>query len=81
MKEEITAEWARNESENILGERVLKEILDCNNAIVSATQKNITECYVNLFAHKRTIYDLEKRGFKVVQSDSQRDGSTLKINW
>jgi hypothetical protein len=81
MGQNINADWARKESNNILSVRVLKEISDCNDAIKFAVTKNEMSCYVNLYAHSRTIEDLRLRGFVVKQHDDQRDGSSLQINW
>ena len=78
---EINANWARNESNNILGVRITKEISECDDAIKFAVRKNEMSCYVNLYAHARTVEDLRKRGFVVKQHDDQRDGSSLQINW
>lgn len=81
MEQNIDADWARNESNNILESKILFEIAICNDAIKSAVKKNEMMVYVQIYAHKRTIEDLKKHGFKVEQHDSQHDGASLQINW
>ena len=81
MREEITAEWARKTSETILGDKVVEQIKVCLNAIERAVKTNQMACSVGIYADALVVKDLNKRGFKVEQSDDQRDGSYLTISW
>ncbi len=81
MKEEITAEWARKTSESVLGEKINKQIETCLNAIERAVKANQLACSVGLYADGLVIKELNKRGFKVEQSNDQREGSYLTISW
>lgn len=81
MDKTITAEWARNEANRVIGERVAKELNTCENAIKQAVSKNEMGCYVGIYAHQKTIQELTSRGFDVKQHDDQRDGSSVYIKW
>lgn len=81
MKEEITAEWARKTAENILGEKIQKQIEVCLDAIQRAVKTNQMACSVGIYADALVVKDLNKRGFKVEQSNDQREGSYLTISW
>ena len=78
---EINAEWARNQANKVLGERVYTELNKCEQAIKNAANENEMSCGIGIYAHKKTIEELTKRGFKVEQYDDQRDGSYLSISW
>lgn len=81
MKNEITAEWARKTSESILGDKINKQIEVCLDAIERAVKANKMSCTVGIYADALVVKDLNKRGFKVEQSNDQRDGSYLTISW
>jgi enamine deaminase RidA (YjgF/YER057c/UK114 family) len=81
MKEEITADWARKTSESILGEKIYNQIKTCLDAIERAVKANQMACSINIYADALVVKDLNKRGFKVEQSNDQRDGSYLTISW
>lgn len=81
MDSKITAEWARQQSKEVLGERVKSELTKCENAIIGAVKVNSNSCNVYIYAHSMTRQELKKRGFKVEQHDDQRDGSILIISW
>lgn len=80
MKEEITAEWARKTSESVLGEKINGQIEACLNAIENAVKANRMYCTIGI-ADALVVKDLNKRGFKVEQTDDQRDGCYLTISW
>jgi len=81
MENQINAEWARKTATTILGEKVNKQIAQCEEAIKEAVKRNQMSCDVSLYADSLTITELNKRGFKCHQNDDQRDGSYLNINW
>jgi hypothetical protein len=81
MREEITAEWARKTSESVLGEKINKQLETCLDAISRAVKANQMACSVGIYADALVVKDLNKRGFKVEQSNDQRDGSYLTISW
>lgn len=78
---DINAEWARNQANKVLGDRVQAELAKCESAIKNAANRNEMSCYVGFYAHEKTIQELTNRGFKVKQYDDQRDGSSLHISW
>ncbi len=81
MREEITAAWARKTSENILGEKIHKQIEVCFNEIERAVKENKMACSVGIYADALVVKELNKRGFEVKQNDDQRDGYYLTISW
>jgi len=81
MRDEITAAWARQTSESILGEKIHKQIEICLNAIERAVKENKMACSVGIYADALVIKEMNKRGFTVKQYDDQRDGSYLNISW
>ena len=79
---EITAEWARKTAENILGEKIEKEINMCLDSIKNAVKLNNFSTTVTAYINDLTKQELEKRGFKVVKyTGDQRDGSYSSITW
>ena len=81
MKEEITADWARKTAESVLGEKINGQIKTCLDAIERAVKANQMACSVGIYADALVVKELNKRGFKVEQSNDQRDGSYLTISW
>jgi hypothetical protein len=81
MKEEITADWARKTAESVLGEKINGQIKTCLDAIERAVKANQMACSVGIYADALVVKDLNKRGFKVEQSNDQREGSYLTISW
>jgi len=81
MKEEITADWARKTAESVLGEKIHKQIQSCLTAIELAVKENKMVCTLGIYADALVVKELNKRGFKVEQSNDQREGSYLTISW
>ncbi len=83
MNKAITAEWARNTAEKILGEKAEEQITKCEHAIKSAVSSNESYCTIGLPLEDRAIRELEERGFKLSknQSDHQMDNSYYEISW
>ncbi len=81
MKEGITADWARKTAESVLGEKINKQIEVCLDAIERAVKANQMACSVGIYADALVVKELNKRGFKVEQSNDQREGSYLTISW
>jgi hypothetical protein len=79
--ENITAEWARKASQEILGAKVQEQLNKCFINIKSAVSQNKLETSISMYADKLTITELAKRGFTCKQYDDQRDGSYLSITW
>jgi len=77
----ISAKWARETATKIHGEKVSKEIKECDDAIKDAVKKNNFSTNIYRSFEALTIQDLKNRGFEVKQYDSQRDGSSLTISW
>ena len=83
MDSSITAEWARKRSNELLGDKVTQELLKCEIAIKNAVKRNEMSCNVSMYAHTKTIQELNKRGFKVTQNNGidQRETDYLTITW
>lgn len=65
IRPDVTADWARKTSQEILSEKVKKEINYCLDTIVMAVKRNELSCSFNTTLDKLTIKNLENRGFKV----------------
>ena len=83
MSDNVTAEWARKEANEILGEKVSKQLDQCETAIVSAVKRNEMSCNVTIYPHEKTIAELTKRGFKTKEHNGydQRDPDYITISW
>ncbi len=83
MSDNITAQWAREQANEILGKKVSEELDKCETAIVLAVGRNEMTCSVSIYAHEKTLSELRNRGFKVKQHDGydQRDPAYIQINW
>ena len=81
MNEEITAEWARAQSEKVLGAKVQSQLNECFNSIKNAVSQNKTSTYVCIYIESLTEKELIKRGFKVDKNSDQRDGDSTCISW
>ena len=79
--DEITAKWAKETSQSILGVKIEKQINDCLQSIKNAVSRNEMSVNIDMYAEQLTKRELEKRGFNVTQHSDQRDGSFLNINW
>ena len=84
MKEnEVTAEWARKTSNSVLGDKIKKEISECEELIITAVHKNEMSCNVFMTLHTLTKKELVSRGFKVNhhEGENQRETSYTTIEW
>lgn len=83
MSDNITAEWARKEANEVLGKKVSEELDRCETAIVLAVKQNKMTCSVSLCPHEKTTLELSKRGFKVIEhpEHNQREPGYITINW
>jgi hypothetical protein len=83
MKDYITAQWARETSKAVLGEKVQKQINTCLESIELAVKRNQNYCDVGIYADPLTIQELNKRGFetKVVDGYDPRESGYLNIKW
>jgi len=81
MNEEITAEWARAQSEKVLGAKVQAQLNECFNSIKNAVSQNKTSTYVGIYIESLTENELIKRGFKIDKISDQRDGDSTCISW
>jgi len=78
---EITAKWAKDTTQNVLGVKIEKQINDCLRGIKNAVSRNEMSVNIDMYADQLTKKELEKRGFKIRQHSDQREGSFLNINW
>lgn len=80
--DEVTAEWARKTSQNILGEKVKKQIDSCLTYIKSAVNRNDLSVDITIYLEVLAIKELQRRGFTIIQHDGdQRDPSYITIKW
>lgn len=82
----INAEWARKNTQTVIGERVKEEIKFCEEAIKKAVADNKTEAYVGKgLLDSITLRELANRGFVVnyQQGDFRdpREHSYYVIKW
>lgn len=82
MDKKVTAQWARETAETVLGKKVEAELEECEKKIREAVIENkMTTTIYSFYGQSKTVQELESRGFKVKQHDDQRDGSSLTISW
>lgn len=82
MDKEITAKWARETADSVLGKKVEAELEECEQRIKLAVKENkMSTTIYTFYGQPKTVKELESRGFKVKQYDSQRDGASLTISW
>ena len=84
-KDKITAEWARNTANTLLGEKIKKQIDTCLEAIEKAVARNEFSISVTITLDELVKQELTKRGFKVTYNEGdfrdQREGSYHTITW
>jgi len=83
MRENITAQWARDTSRAVLGEKVQNQINTCLDSIELAVKRNENYCDVAIYPEPLTVKELNKRGFetKMINGFDQRHGSYFNIKW
>tara|TARA_R110000772_G_scaffold17946_3_gene49990 strand:+ start:140140 stop:140385 length:246 start_codon:yes stop_codon:yes gene_type:complete len=81
MDKTITAQWAKEASDKVLGQKVSLEIDKIENAIKAEVGRNGTYISLSFYGEKLTAEEFRNRGFTVTQSDDQRDGSYITIRW
>jgi hypothetical protein len=80
----ITAKWAKETAEKVLGEKVKVELHKCEEAIRKAVKENKMSTTVYFRVHDLTKHVLvESRGFRVQSkySTSQMDNDSTTISW
>jgi len=77
----VTAKWAKETANGILGTKVKEQIEKCETNIIAAVKRNEMYCHVGIYADRLTIKELTSRGFECKQEDDQRNGSYLIIKW
>jgi hypothetical protein len=81
MDENITAEWARNESDTVLNDKIKAEIIILEGQIMAMVKKNRYEITLYQSIELLTEKSFTDRGFSVTQWSDQREGDTTKISW
>lgn len=82
MRDEITAQWAKETATNVLNNKIKDQINKVLNDIELSVKNNRFETTIYSDLHEFAIKDLESRGFKVVKSTYyQQDGQSYKISW
>jgi|TARA_R110000824_G_scaffold291588_4_gene480093 hypothetical protein len=79
----ITAEWARETANVVIGKKVLEQISKCEDAVQIAVKKNEMSCNVFFSLESLTLKELTSRGFetKFNEGYDQRDSSYTTIKW
>lgn len=83
MDKSITADWARQTSEEIFGKKVEEQINKCENAIKNAVASNKFSCTVGLLLEERAKKELERRGFRLIKHNSNHpmESDYYEIHW
>ena len=81
MDKNITAKWARETSQEILGKKVAAQLEGCEEAIKKAVSENKMSTQVTIYAEKMVLQELRSRGFSVTQTSEQREGDWIVIHW
>lgn len=83
--EQVTAKWARETAQALLGDKVKAELDTCLKAVTNAVSKNELSTSVGFTIHSLTEKELEKRGFTVnkigMNSPDPREGPYITISW
>jgi enamine deaminase RidA (YjgF/YER057c/UK114 family) len=77
----VTAKCAKSKAQEVLGENVKNQIVQCLAAIDNAVSKNRMEVTVDIHLESLAESELVKRGFKVENISDQRDGDFTTISW
>ncbi len=80
-KDKITAEWARKRAEEVLDNKIKKELVLCLSKIEEAVEKGSDMTTIYAEVDFLTSEELEKRGFKLKGESNFRDGGSLTISW
>ena len=83
IKPHINAEWAKEESNKVLSDKVTKQLNECLNSVELALKRDDDSASVTIYAHEKVKQILRNRGFKVNQFDGfdQRDPAYITIEW
>jgi len=79
--EQVTAKWAREMAQGLLGEKIKTQLDKCLTAITDAVTRNELSTSVGCTIHPLTEKELEKRGFTIKKMSDQREGSFVIISW
>ena len=83
--EQVTAKWARETAQGLLGDKVKAELDKCLKAITDAVTRNELSTSVGFTIHSLTEKELERRGFTVKEmgsfSSDPREGPYIMISW
>ena len=78
---EITADWAREQSNKMLSNKVTFQLTECLIGIKEALENDNTYVYIYEYLHPKVISHLQSRGFTLEDCCSQKDGDAFKITW
>lgn len=83
MRENITAEWAKETAQTLLNAKIKSQISKILDDIELAVKKNDFRCTSYGDFHDLAIEDIEKRGFivKINANINQMDGVSYSISW
>jgi hypothetical protein len=80
---EITADWARKTSKEVLSERVSEQLKKALKEIKAAVNNDRESAPLHGVAHEKTLQILRSRGFtcEKIKGFDQRDPDYVKITW
>ena len=83
IKPNITADWARKASKDVLSEKVSNQLKQTLEAVERAINKDEKYAMCGIYPHEKTIEILKQRGFYVEHHKSvdQRDSDYITIKW
>ena len=82
FEHKVTAKWARETANDILGKKVLNEIEKCENTIRAAVKKNEMSCNIFIILDNLTKKEFTARGFEIEyhKRHEQQDSSYYEIS-
>ena len=78
---QVTAKWAREQSEQYMSDRVKAQLTESLNKILVALDDDERYVYVYKYLEEKVVSILQNRGFSVENCCSQKDGDAFKITW
>lgn len=79
----ITAEWARNKTNEVLGKKSMEQVNKCLDEIEIGANDGETSLDISFTPEEMTLKELKSRGFKVevFPAHSQREPTYITIKW
>jgi hypothetical protein len=83
MKENITAQWAKETATNLLNDKIKNQISKALDSIETSVKRNEFSCTHYGILHDLAIEDIKSRGFGITKHGNynQMDGDSYSITW